>query len=110
MPDVPGSGPTDPERLLEALRAAEVDWKDNHLQFGDVPKWPTLTRSVWDVGLAPDHKIDLPAFTFLRDAALYTPRVDPPVGTFYAANGVLCELVSDQRSGGLWVTARRAST
>ena len=110
MPDIPGSGPTDPERILRAIADdPNADWRDNRLWIGNALWWLTVVDGRWELKSLFAHKIDRTSFLLLQEAATATSSPPAPSGYFFA-RGTLHELRTEKKGDGLWATAVPAST
>lgn len=73
---MPGSGPIDPEKLLEVIQAAGSDWTDYHLTILDgsppaqVDRWPAVEDGAWTASPVEACRIDRDTFDSLRGATL----------------------------------------
>ena len=69
---MPGSGPIDPETVVQAIQAAGTTWSSNHLVVGGVNRWPAVDESAnrWTLSASPACLIDEDTFNALRGCVL----------------------------------------
>lgn len=70
---MPGSGPIDPETVVNAIKAAGSTWSSNHLVLdGGANRWPVVDANAnrWGLSAAPACLIDQDTFNALRSCTL----------------------------------------
>lgn len=96
---MPGSGPIDPETVVQAIQAAGTTWSSNHLVLdGGANKWPTVDTSAnrWTLSSAPACLIDQDTFNALRSCTLR--------GAYVLSGGLRYELAPVPLQGSTWAT------
>ena len=97
---MPGSGPIDPEKLLEAIQASGSDWTDYHLTILDgtppaqVDRWPRVEEGAWTVSPVESCRIDSETFDMLHRASQQ--------GQFVIVDSLRYEVVQVTIDGNLW--------
>lgn len=89
---MPGAGPIDPEKIVQAIQAAGSDWTDYHLTILDgtppaqVDRWPAVEGGAWAVSPLETCRIDRDTFDSLRGAT--------PSGMFVIVDSSRFEVVA----------------
>lgn len=82
---MPGSGPTDPDKVIEAIHGgAQHDAGNDCLLVADAPTWLRVDGTAWELSSSPDVAIERDVFDAL---ALATPE-----GALLRIGGVLYAL------------------
>lgn len=91
-PRMPGSGPIDPDKILEAILDNGADWAADHLVLNG-PQWLRVEGNAWELSTTEDVLISRETFDALQTADR------TPVANCIRIGGSLFTLDEDEIEG-----------
>lgn len=100
---MPGSGPIDPEIVVDAIKLSTTSWSSNHLVLdGGLNRWPVVAGggTRWSLSASPACLIDQDTFNALRSCTLR--------GSIVVVAGASFQLDAVTIAGASWATLQPA--